>query len=252
LAFRPTAMQPAPRIPSDAYVMIIGAMRSGTTSLYRYLIEHPQICTCRVKEPEYFSQHQSHGYRVERYGDLWEFDAARHRYVLEASTGYTKYPAEQGVPRRIREEGLAPRFVYVVRNPFDRILSHYNHHRLLTLLGLRRRWLRLTSDHLVNVSDYFLQLEQYRRYFPKESILVLDFDELRGAPGRALTRVYDFLELAEIQVAARFRRYNAMPRMLQKREIPARDRAVMRDRLRPGMERLQQEYGIDVRKWGFG
>ena len=82
---------------NDAYVMIIGAMKCGTSSLYEYLIEHPQICPCAIKEPEFFSACQPHGYdangrrvkdHIARYDDLWAFDAARHRYALEASTGH--------------------------------------------------------------------------------------------------------------------------------------------------------------------
>ena len=42
-----------------SYAIIIGAMRSGTTSLYEMLAEHPQICPCRTKEPHFFCDEQS-------------------------------------------------------------------------------------------------------------------------------------------------------------------------------------------------
>jgi len=74
----------------DAYDIIIGAMKCGTSSLYSYLLDHPQICPPIVKEPEFFSENQAHGVQVDNYSDLWSFDDTVHKYALEASTGYTK------------------------------------------------------------------------------------------------------------------------------------------------------------------
>src|SRR5262249_47769756 len=109
------------KIQPDAYVMIIGAMKSGTSSLYHYLTQHPEICACVKKEPEFFSAHQLHRYQnVSDYQDLWTFNPAVHRLALEASTGYTKYPEEIDVPRKIHDYGLRPKFIYLVRNPFER------------------------------------------------------------------------------------------------------------------------------------
>src|SRR3954469_11077337 len=92
---------PVSTIPSDGHAIIIGAMKGGTSSFYNYLIQHPQICGARAKEPEFFSEHQLHKVRCDRYSDLWDFDAEKHRIALEASTGYTKYPLEPNVPRNI-------------------------------------------------------------------------------------------------------------------------------------------------------
>ena len=80
--------------------MIIGAMRCGTTSLFNYLAEHPEICPAINKEPEYFSENQGHKVQVDNYNDLWPYYNSNHKYVLEASTGYTKYPVEKGVAKR--------------------------------------------------------------------------------------------------------------------------------------------------------
>src|SRR3954463_14010007 len=98
-------------------------MKSGTSSFYRYLSQHPQICQAKVKEPEFFSEHQAHKHLCDKYSDLWEFDPDRHRIALEASTGYTKFPSEPNVPRNIFEYGLRPKMIYCVRNPFERIIS---------------------------------------------------------------------------------------------------------------------------------
>lgn len=47
----------------------------------------------------------------------------------------------------------------------------------------------LTADYFVDLSNYYLQLEQYRPYFPRESFLILDFDELKSVPQACLQKV---------------------------------------------------------------
>ncbi|MDP6909848.1 MAG: hypothetical protein QF371_10095, partial [Flavobacteriales bacterium] len=69
-------------------VIIIGAMKCGTSSLYAYLVKHPAICGCKVKEPDYFSSDTEAAYL-----DLFPELNEGHKYVLDASTSYTKYPA---------------------------------------------------------------------------------------------------------------------------------------------------------------
>jgi hypothetical protein len=112
-------------IPKDRYALIIGSMKCATTSLFSYLAEHPAIAPAKIKEPEFFSRNQGHQAKLARYEDLWDFDPDIHRYAMEASTGYSKW-GERGAAERIHAYGLRPRLVYVVRDPFARIESHYN------------------------------------------------------------------------------------------------------------------------------
>jgi hypothetical protein len=281
-------------IPKDAHVMIIGAMKCGTSSLYNYMIEHPQICPCVIKEPEFFSENQVHGYdeknrkvkeRVTRYDDLWDFDPARHRYALEASTGYTKYPDEADVPQTIHDAGIVPRFIYMVRNPFDRIESQYNFEKVLP--GFHRT-VSLASDRFLNYSNYFLQLTQYRRHFASERFLILDFDEMTQAPEVTLRKVYAFLKM-EAYIPASFSVFNetklvsdlevavlhnrqimalsgflpksvrtfgrqwlkGFSRRTKKRRLTQAERNQIFERLKGDMRRFHEEYGVDVRRWGF-
>jgi hypothetical protein len=99
------------RIPRDAYAIIIGAMKCGTSSLYSYLQNHPEICPAIIKEPEFFSENQGHGVQVDNYNDLWSFDCSVHKYTLEALTGYTKYPLEPNVPKNIFSYDTGGEFV---------------------------------------------------------------------------------------------------------------------------------------------
>lgn len=275
----------ADTIPTDAHAMIIGAMKCGTSSLYAYLKGHPQICPSDVKEPEFFSQNQKHGVSVAAYSELFHFDASVHRYTLEASTGYTKYPEEPNVPQRIRDYGLQPKLIYIIRNPFDRIESHFSY-----MVQRDPSWkLDVDSDHLIHTSSYFLQLERFRSHFPLEDMLVLDFDDLRQDPADLLRRVYEFLDLPHTYFPDTYQVVNAtrnptassvtkavrdsrmasvvdwVPKPLKKagkrllsrtlpvkkRRLTADERNLIRSRLKSDVNALMDTYGLDVNSWGF-
>ena len=274
------------RIPIDAYAIIIGGMKCGTSSLYNYLKEHPEICPAITKEPEFFSENQGHGFQVDNYNDLWTFNIATHKYALEASTGYTKYPLEPNVPENIFNYGLRPKFIYIIRNPFDRVSSHLN--------SMRRKDkncpLNIDDQYPTNVSNYFLQLEQYRKYFLKQDILVLDFDELKGKPSQLLLRTYEFLEISDSHFPEKYDVVNPTHLKLEskiesnlkrskfgrilcylpkpfkqfgiklllgvyppppKRILTDAERGVVYNELKESMVNLHHSYGVDVRKWGF-
>jgi len=272
------------RIPEDAYVIIIGAMKSGTTSLYSYLAQHPQICECRIKEPEFFSRHQSHGEKEAEYEGLWDFNDSIHRYVLDGSTGYTKYPMEKDVPERISSLGINPRFLYILRDPFERIESHFNSGRF------NFEWKHSILDkHLINVSNYYMQLQRYRQIFPRNRFLLLDFSQMKTDPQKVLCEIYDFLHLDYSSFPDSYHRKNKteysnrleltyrklirtvginriIPELLKKlgRRIHSRstrtnrillteeEREKIHNILEGDMIKLRDEYDFDVGKWGFG
>ena len=147
------------------HIILIGAMKCGTTTLYDHLIKHPEIAEGIAKEPEFFSINMGGNPELKKgkYIDKFLIDGGKHRFTLDASTGYTKYPAEEGVPGRIKEYGIDPYFVYIVRNPLERIKSHYNFMKRDVLWNEK-----IDSPHLINTSSYYMQLEQYTKHFSKE------------------------------------------------------------------------------------
>jgi len=265
----------------DSIGIIIGSMKSGTSSLYNYLIQHPEICPSRIKEPEFFTENQGHGLKVDNYYDLWDFDSLKHKVVLEASTGYTKYPFEQNVPRKIFDYGINPKFIYIVRNPLDRILSQH------LFLKNKGKWgdLPVISDQTILLSKYFLQLQNFRLFFSKENFLILDFDELVNNPQISANKVFAFLDIAQYKIDAnriynetktsnntiqflksRFSRiirvlpssFNKKSHRLittiskpKKRKLSQKEIFQIRKMLVSDMREFSSEYNFDIKKWGF-
>ncbi len=115
---------------------IIGAAKSGTTSLYYYLKNHPQIYMSPVKEPEFFS---FTGQKIDRkdmrlapgifaiterndYEALFK-DVKDEVAIGEASPSYIYVPE---VPARIKAMIPDPKFIAILRHPAERAFSHFN------------------------------------------------------------------------------------------------------------------------------
>jgi len=177
-------------------VMIIGAMKSGTSSLYDHLTRHPEICGGKLKEPEYFSLQMGDSKNKQgRYYDLFNIDDNQHRFILDGSTGYTKYPHEKGVPDRIKAYGLNPYFIYIIRNPLERIRSHYN------FMMKNINWDRdIDSPNLINTSKYFMQLQQYEKVFSRSRIIIVDFDRLKGNPAELCNEIFQFIGAKKVKI----------------------------------------------------
>ena len=190
---------------------VIGAAKAGTTSLHHYLDCHPEIQMSANKEPNFFAGPEN-GIpyppgRVERL-DAYEqlFDPA-FEVRGEASTDYTTNPRREGVPERIGELVPDAKFIYLVRDPIARAISHYQ--MRVAFLGERRS----LPDALGDLSDryspylcagfYASQLEFYLRRFAQERILVVDHADLRAQRRATLGTIFEFLGVdAEIDSAS--------------------------------------------------
>jgi hypothetical protein len=190
---------------------IIGAPKAGTTSLHHYLEQHPQIQMSSVKEPSYFApapdeRNLKRGItRLDKYEQLFNPSVPVRG---EASTNYAEYPFRQGVPERIRALVPDAKFIYLVRDPVSRTLSHYRH---MYATGSERRTLEDVCGDLSDprspclcASLYALQLELYLRQFPPERVLVLDHAHLLSDRRTTLRRIFAFLNVEDSFDCSRF------------------------------------------------
>jgi hypothetical protein len=185
--------------------LIIGAHKAGTTSIYEYLNAHPEIRLSSPKELCYFIGPSTSPTVVSQWGRGQEW--YRRNFVGtavahgEASTAYTNYPHTPGVPQRIHSLIRDVKLIYVVRDPVDRMVSHYLHVRGL---GRERRCLSdiLRSPELSNSayllrSCYWLQLQQYLEWFDADQILVVPFGRLVRERETIMSDIFRFLGVAD-------------------------------------------------------
>lgn len=187
-------MSAPPRKPN---LFIIGAMKSGTTSLHEYLNTHPQIAMSSEKEPGYFVKELSLHKGEDWYLNLFDGDEC-YQYVGESSTHYTKLPIYRGVPERLHQFNPSARLIYIMRNPFDRVVSHYWHNvRDVHHGGELRPLLTAVQEdpQYLAFGDYATQLEPYINLFGNDAIFTLTFEALTEDPQREVHRIYRWLDL---------------------------------------------------------
>ena len=177
------------------FALIIGAMKCGTTSLFHFLGQHPQIAKCSVKEPNFFASDRNWERGLEWYESLWDWKPAVHRFALEGSTHYTKQPHFPNAAVRISSVGRDFRLIYIMREPVERLESHLTH-------GVHAGWFerrRFIAHHqrAIDIGRYAMQLDAYRDFFDTGQLLLLDFEELSSNPRQTVRRVFDFLGLSE-------------------------------------------------------
>jgi hypothetical protein len=184
----------APRLPN---FLVIGAMKAGTTSLYHYLRHHPQIFMPETKEVNFFNPLRNWSRGLGWYAA--HFAGAGDGAVAagEASTSYTKFPWIQDVPARIASTLGDVRFIYVVRDPIERIRSHYLHY---VVIGQETRPIEeavVADPRYLNISRYALQLERYEPFFPRHRFLIVDSRDLRDHRAETMRKVFRFLDVDE-------------------------------------------------------
>ncbi len=215
-----------PQVPRRPNFFIIGAPKSGTTSLYDYLAGHPDVYMSPVKEPFYFSPDVQGGLRrrfnmgqdddkhLALYGD-----ARDEKRVGEAST---RYLVSRVAPGLIREFSPDARAIAMLRNPVDFVYALHNERfsqgaenvedfaRALALDAQRRAGRRLPrgSNPLGAVyrdnAMFGRQIEHWYREFDPSRMHVIVFDDFaRDTPGE-FRKVLEFLEIDPDYVPASF------------------------------------------------
>ncbi len=183
--------------------LIIGTMKGGTTSLHRYLRQHPEVFMPERKELNFFLDEYA-GPPIDppeernwSRGLTWyerQFAGAeRERAVGEASANYSRYPTYPGVAERIAAVAPNVKIVYLVRNPIDRVFSHYLHdvangrEKCPLHIAVRR------DDRYLAPSRYATQVEHYLRVFSSGQLLLLKTDDLLARRAETVHRVLEFI-----------------------------------------------------------
>ena len=175
--------------------IIIGAMKCGTTSLYRHLGKHPEIGLSLDKETDFFLSEKNLAGGLNRYADQFRSEAASARILGEASPNYAKCNEFPGVAERIHRTLPDVKLIYIVRDPVERFVSQYLHHANAGEIAIDPDAIlnSRAGRHYLDCSRYYQQTSEYLRFFPREQLLVLCLDELRRDPAGLLRQVFKFL-----------------------------------------------------------
>jgi hypothetical protein len=168
-------------------------MKAGTTSLYQYLGAHPEIFMSSIKELDFFVEELNWRRGLDWYKSQFSRAPSGTIALGEVSTSYTMYPQYQGVPERIVQLLPTVRLIYILRDPIDRIRSHYQHN--VTTRSERGPIDRtvLEDPAYVNCSRYALQIEQYLDHFSPRQLMIITSENLRVERQETMRRVFGFL-----------------------------------------------------------
>lgn len=252
--------------------IVVGAQRCGTTSLYNYLVDHPNVAPAFMKETHFFDNHFRKGlawYRaffpLRAYKAYTERVHRQRLAVGEASPYYLFHPH---VPRRVHATLPGVRLIVLLRNPVDRAYSHY-HHEVSTGFesasfegALDREEVRLPgeTDRLLRDETYcsfdhfhysYLargiyvdQLERWVELFDRDQMLVIRTEDFYADPEATVMRVQGFLELP-LWKSGRYKQYN----LGHYTDMEAGTRRRLVEYFRPHNEKLHELLGTDF-GWG--
>jgi len=204
---------------------IVGAPKCGTTSLARYLAEHPSIFICEPKEPNYFARELiEHPGSTDRSEAPWRYDrqaylalfAAADRRHLAVGEASTTYLYSQQALAGIRSFNPEARIVAMLRNPVDLAQSLHAQKviegeetvddfaaawRLQTERsrgsGFERPPVRPRMLLYGSVAKLGEQVERLLQVFPRQQVKLILFEDFAAAPGSTYREVLDFLGLED-------------------------------------------------------
>ena len=206
---------------------VIGAARAGTTSLYEYLSQHPDIFLPHVKECNYFSKVESldpEVYKEPKPGTFYHmkiirspeaydslFDEAKPNQLKgEISPSYL-WDSESAI--RIKDHNPDAKIIVSLRDPIDRAYSHYLMHfntghepekTFEKALDAEPNPIWGGGNNYLAASDYHGQLKTYFKLFDKDQILIMIYEEWTRDPIKSMNSVYEFLDVQSFSESLEF------------------------------------------------
>ncbi|MEM1427009.1 MAG: sulfotransferase domain-containing protein, partial [Cyanobacteria bacterium P01_H01_bin.130] len=204
--------------------IIVGVQKCGTSSLYSYLAQHPQVIPSIVKEIDFFSRAKHFGYGLPWYLAHFPWLQQDAQWITgEASPDYFHTP---DTPQRVAEAVPNVKLIALLRDPVDRLISHYEHwvrqgyetrsleevtaSELHHWQGVPPEEIEATQTRLKQGDrpshDYFYQglyahhLHNWLRHFPPDQLLILTLEEMADTPQTVLKQTCQFLGLPDFSL----------------------------------------------------
>jgi hypothetical protein len=234
-------------------LFLIGAAKAGTTALYNYLAQHPQIFLSRIKEPMFFSREEYYARGLDWYEGFY-FDGAENYPVRAEATPHYLYWSEKVAPRIKEVYGERPvKFIVSFRDPVSRAYSWYwNMVRegredldFDEALRVEERRLKQNRDELYQLgsmvygydagSRYASLLQPYLELFSPENFYFVFQDDLKSRVDETCENIFEFLGIeSSVQISSSKSNPAAMPRsrLLHK---ALRQRSLFKEFIKPFM-----------------
>lgn len=189
--------------------LIVGAPKAGTTSLYHYLSDHPDVFMSNPKEVNYFSREaieaQCLYYDDIKIKTLSDYESLfkpviNEKTIGEGSVSYLYYT---DTPRKILETLGNIKIIIMLRDPIDRGFSHYLMDRKLGLVNSsyseivsqsgQHKHQHLYYQQYVKLGLYYEQVKRYLDTFRDQSVKIILQEDLRDNPDQTIIQLYEFL-----------------------------------------------------------
>lgn len=195
--------------PRQPTFYLIGAAKSGTTTLTQHLRAHPDLFLTDPKEPNFFADSNQYAQGTDTY--LNRYYAGAESFIArgEATPGYFHRGAD--VIKRIAafHPDDAPRFILILRHPIARSVSHYQH-RLRTAeekAGFEDAIARAGSVYLKD-SLYAEQLTPWIAAFGREAFLIVTLEDMAHDPETVMNQIWAHLGIAPLNTPIAHKRAN--------------------------------------------
>lgn len=178
----------------------IGAPRCGTTWLHHLLSDHPDVYVpVRRKEVEFFNEYYDRGLQWYEQFFPSETEAVRYQAIGEISPRYLYHAS---CPERIASVPSITRLILMVRNPVERAYSNYGF--FVQHMNFRGSFEDFLSREpwAVQLGFYSLRLKDYLRYFSRDQVLVLLFEQAVTDVSGTKDALACFLEIASERFSA--------------------------------------------------
>lgn len=180
---------------------IVGAPRAGTTSLYNYLNEISEVFMSPVKEPGFFIPNDFRNFSEKTYLELFE-NVKDEIAIGEATAGYL---GNEKTPFLIKEKVPNAKIIITLRDPVNRIFSHYLNRlrtgdtKLSFEDAVKHYFDNNSSENqikgLIKGSLYHNQVQRYFEVFDKNNVKILIFEETIKDTKKAIKEILEFLEI---------------------------------------------------------
>ncbi len=243
--------------------IIAGTVKGGTTSLFQYLAEHPNVYPPLRKEIKYFDSNYFLGAKwYQSHFPLRGRLEQKHAITGEASPGYMAHPTAM---QRIALKFPKIKIIVLLRNPIERAFSHYHHslrageEQLSFEEAIEQEPVRMQNELEKIAADYFYPQSNFIRHnylsrghytdqvqtifslFPQEEVLVIKSEDFYEDPGSIYRQVVKFLGLPAWEPE----KYKVFNRGSYQANIPDDLRKKLVDYFRPYNQKLYELLGRD-------